>query len=98
MGLRQRLVLLLQLFEQTHVLDRYDGLISEGLEQLDLRIRKRSGLRPIDENRPNRHPFVEHRNPENASPPADERPFVLVLLVSEKIGNLDDGSTQNGPT
>jgi len=41
---------------------------------------------------------VEHRNRENASPTADERPFVLVIRISKKIGNLDDGSTQNGPT
>ena len=43
---RKLLGALLHLFEQTHVLDGDDGLVGEGLNQIDLALAERSGHRP----------------------------------------------------
>ena len=41
----------LQLLEQPHVLDGDDGLVGEGLEQLDLPVGERTDLAPRDDDR-----------------------------------------------
>src|SRR5262249_53470823 len=48
MGLRQRLVLLLELAEQPDVLNRDDRLVGEGLERRDLLVRERPDLGAAD--------------------------------------------------
>src|SRR5262249_34929170 len=47
-------VLILQLGEETRVLDRDQGLVSEGLEQLDVAVREAAGLGSGDGDRPDR--------------------------------------------
>jgi hypothetical protein len=53
--LRQRLVLLLQLREQSHVLNRDDGLVGERLEERDLRVTERTDVLAPDDDHPDRH-------------------------------------------
>jgi len=50
MSLRERLVLLLQLGEQAHVLDRDDRLVGKGLDERNLLVRKRPDLEAANEN------------------------------------------------
>jgi hypothetical protein len=69
MGLRQRAVLLLQFLEQPHVLDGDDGLVGEGLEQLDLLRRERTGGSPTSTggDGADRTSLSEHRHHQQAS-------------------------------
>src|SRR5207245_11048339 len=83
----------LQLREQPHVLDGDDGLVSEGLEQIDLRLGERAGLDPADSNRSDRVAIPQHRDGEKAPqaarlPDARER----VRPVVEQSRNLYDSA------
>src|SRR5262245_18763116 len=57
---------LLRLVEQSHVLDGNHGLVSEGLEELDLILWERPGLHAGDADYPDTYPITEHRNKEHA--------------------------------
>ena len=60
---RQVAVARLQLLEQPHVLDGDDGLVGEGLEQLDLLVGEGSGLaRAPTAIAPDGHAVAQHRN------------------------------------
>ena len=59
-------VALLQLGEQPDVLDRDDGLVGEGLKQLDFHVREAPGRRAGDIDRPDRLALVQHRNRDDA--------------------------------
>src|SRR5262245_56885076 len=59
---RKRLVLLLQLVEQSHVLDRDHRLAGEGLEKVDLVLGKRYRLCAADPDMPDRGPIEDHRH------------------------------------
>src|SRR5262245_18839757 len=59
MSLRKRLILLLKLFEQAHVLDRDDGLVGKGLEEPDLLVRELANLRAAEGNRAERYTLTQ---------------------------------------
>src|SRR5215475_1653755 len=58
-GLAQFRVALLDLLEQSHVLNGDNGLISEGSEESNLFFGKRSNLRATDQNGPNSGIFTQ---------------------------------------
>jgi len=58
-GHAQLAVARLQLRKQPHVLDRDDGLVGEGPEQLDLFVRERIHLGTPELNRSDRHPLTQ---------------------------------------
>src|SRR5262249_2283641 len=60
MGLRERVVLLLQLGEQSYIFDRDNGLIGECLQEGDLAFRKASGCTPSDSDGADRRPVPQH--------------------------------------
>ncbi|HET9480292.1 MAG TPA: hypothetical protein VFP98_00920, partial [Candidatus Polarisedimenticolia bacterium] len=60
MSLRERVVLLLELREEAHVLNRDDRLVGEGLQQLDLLRAERSGLSSANVDGPDRLSVAEH--------------------------------------
>jgi hypothetical protein len=60
--LRQLARARLHLLEQPHVLDRDHCLVGEGLEQLFLRLRDRSGLGPADDDDAERITLAQHRH------------------------------------
>src|SRR4029453_5014540 len=70
MGLRQRLILLLKLLEQAHVLDGDDGLVREGLEQGDLTVREGARRRAGDAEAPDRDPITDQWHAKTASGPS----------------------------
>jgi hypothetical protein len=84
MRLRQRIVLLLQLGEQSDVLNGDDGLVGEGPKQRDLALGERLHLTPRDRDRADRLVFPQHRHRHVTSVP--ERPLECWL----KVGPLDD--------
>src|SRR5262249_7308370 len=57
----------LQFLKEPHVLDGDDGLVGEGLEQGDIRLRKPSGFTSGNGDGADRHPFTHHRHGEPAS-------------------------------
>src|SRR5262249_4239879 len=77
MGLRERPILLLQLLEQPHILDRDDRLIGKRLEQFDLDFGKRSGLGACHGNRARRLTIAEHWHLKERSPTPCSRDFAL---------------------
>jgi len=58
-GLAQFCVALLDLLEQSHVLDGNHGLIGEGLQQSDLLVSERTGLDSKNYNRADRKTFAQ---------------------------------------
>src|SRR5262249_54957244 len=73
MRLRQRLVLLLELLEQPHVLDGNHSLGGEDLQKLDLSLGKASGLGARDGDRPDGDALTQHRDRHDASIRLDPR-------------------------
>src|SRR5262249_12355395 len=67
MGVGQRLVLLFQLLEQSHVLDGDDSLIGEGLDQRDLLFGEGPHLASMESKGTNESTFLEHGNRERSS-------------------------------
>src|SRR5262244_3569819 len=88
----------LQLREQAHVLDRDDGLVGEGLQELDLAIGERPGLgaRHLDDADGSTLP--QHGDEEAASP-ADRaaQGLMLVLRVEVDIGYVDNRALEDRP-
>jgi hypothetical protein len=80
MGLRERLVLLLQLREQPDVLNGNDRLIGEGLEERYLVRGKRLHLHSRHVDRSNRHAVAHHRNRQDRPIACldDRRVFILL--------------------
>ncbi len=88
----------LQLPEQANILDRDDGLVGEGLEQLDLGVGERRGLGLVDVDRANGKPIAQHRDGEDASEFGRLREgAVLVLGIRVHIGDAHDRPGKNGP-
>ena len=80
----------LQLLEQPHVLDGDDGLVGEGLEQLDLLVRERPGLDSIDRDRPDRATLTQHRHRQHAPDSHDTNPLVSpVLRILAHVGYVN---------
>src|SRR5262249_23985960 len=63
---RQVTVASLQLSKQPHVLDRDHRLGSEGPQEIELRLRERSGLDAADSNRSDRFAVPQHRDDQQA--------------------------------
>ena len=98
-GLRQRAVLLLQFREEAHVLDGDDRLVGEGLQELDLLLRERSGLRSGRGDHADRVPMMEHRDSQAATVSCHLRHVgQLVLRIGENVWNLDNVTRQDDPT
>jgi len=57
-----------QFVEQPDILDRNDGLIGEGLEQIDLRLQKRRDLAAHHGDRPDRIAVLQDRHGERGMP------------------------------
>src|SRR5262245_66577842 len=91
MGLRERLVPLLQLLEQPHVLDRDDGLVGEGLEKLHLSVAEGSHFSPADRNNPDRLARAEQGRTEYRSltpAPCDDAALRVFAILRLQISNL----------
>src|SRR5262249_7399905 len=93
MGFGERPILLLQLFEQPHVLDGDDGLVSEGLEEGDLSLREQLDLCARHGDGADGSALAQHRNPDPRAIPDDtrtlSRPFGY-LRVLLHVEGLDD--------
>ena len=63
----------LRLLEQTHVLDRDDRLVGEGLKQLNVVVGKQAGLAARDADRANGIAVAQQRHEDRATPAADSR-------------------------
>src|SRR5262249_41921529 len=86
-GLGQRTILLLQLREQPHILDRDHGLVSESLEQGKLRVGKWARVGPSDGDRADRFPGPQHRDRHHASERLDASDVhQLEFGIVENIG------------
>ncbi len=100
MRVRQRAVLVLQLPEQPHVLDRNDGLVGEGLEQRYFLVGKCACFAARNGNRPDGLALAQHRNGDDASKAAKPRyftrswsdPWVGLCVCHERWSSIADGS------
>jgi hypothetical protein len=81
--------------EQPHVLDGNDGLVGEGLQQLDLVIRERPHLKPTNANRTDRPAVAQHWRRQAAS--IAERLLIggLVCRVCFRVRQMDDRALEN---
>src|SRR5262249_12593856 len=95
MRLRQRLVLLLQLSEQAHVLDGDDGLVGERLEQLHLRRRERPGAIADDDDRAERASVAKQGHAAGGPPGSRARKIMRVRRICEQVLDVYDGSRQD---
>src|SRR6185503_7995253 len=86
-----------QFGKQAHILDRDHRLVGEGLQQIDLRIGKRSRHVPIHGDRSNRLPVAEHRNGKDTAVVRGPRDILVhVLGILADVGHVDDAARQNG--
>jgi hypothetical protein len=69
MGFREGAILFLKLLKQTDVLDRNDGLLGEGLEELDLTLSEWSRRFPRYRDRADGLAITGHRHAQHASQP-----------------------------
>src|SRR5262245_15170614 len=98
MGLRERLVLLLQLGEQTHVLNCDDRLVGKALEQLNLAGRKWGDRHPHDVDRPYRQLTTHHRDRERGPKARLDDPRLLVLGILREILDMNDPPAFDRPS
>src|SRR5215831_11787496 len=92
MSLGQSAILLLQLREQAHVLDRDDGLIGEGLKQGDLSVRKELGLGTTEVDRTDRDAFSHQGHAEvcmNAFSPRECSTHREFLCFRFQVSNMN---------
>src|SRR5262249_49766131 len=80
-----------------HVLNSDDGLVGEGPQQLDLRVRERSCGFATHSDRSNGMSIAKHRHRQDASKLVCTRQVLkFVLRVVADVGDVDDTSSQNG--
>jgi hypothetical protein len=81
-----------ELLEQARVLDRDHRLGGEGLDQRDLALRERSGLGPIEGQRPDRFAFPEQRDAQAGANPLalDRRPSLGELGGEVQLREVRD--------
>src|SRR4029453_13932370 len=99
MRLGQRLILLLQLGEQPHILDRNDSLVSEGLEELDLFVRERINFGASELNRSDRRLLAQQRNAQRRPGPQPFRegaPFRERLRLGLEVSHVNIPALENG--
>jgi hypothetical protein len=83
-GLRERLVLSLQLGEHAHVLDRDHRLVGEGLEQRHVRVREAAGFPARHQHGAEGVTLAEHRHRDDA-PEAELTPHPADVLVDRCV-------------
>src|SRR5215471_6296770 len=98
MGFSKRPVLRLEFGEEPHVLDGDDGLVREGLEQIDLRVGKEDGCPARDRDDADGTALVDHGHGENRSQPD---PTILlargqVQVFGLNIRHMDDCRIDKG--
>src|SRR5262245_61968926 len=98
MGLAERLILLLELREQPYVLDRDDGLVGEGLQQVDMPVGEAADFIPEDDDDTDRRDIAQHRHRQDASPAASEDKLARNMGVSERVLELHDRSSEDRST
>jgi hypothetical protein len=76
------------LVEEAHVLDRDRGLVGEGLQQVDLRLRRLAGLAPSDDHRAERPPLSHDRHAQHAPPVTGHDGVRIVVRVGRRVGDL----------
>ncbi len=93
-GMRPRL----ELPEQPDILDGDDGLVGEGLQELDLPRRQKPGLGPVYRYGSDRAAVVQDRDRYKAAESDDPSELAKpVVWIGIDVRNLLDGSAQNGP-
>ena len=102
-GFAQFCVALAEFLEQPHVLDRDDGLISEGLEKLDLLFGERPHFRAPNPDRPDRGFLREQRHGQaSASGPARGCNGLTsgnsISCTATRSSNMDRPAIENGPS
>src|SRR5258708_32381477 len=95
MSFRKRPILLLQLLEETHVLDSDDGLIGEGLDQCDVRVGERCHDVAGYEDGPAGDAFMDHRYGENAAIADRRGRRKRVLGILADVWYVDDRTRQD---
>ena len=87
-----------ELGEEAHVLDRDDGLVREGLEELDLAVREVAHLRPSDCDCPDRAALPDHRDRDDAAKGDDagDRAEGEVGICVD-IGDVGDDAVEDRP-
>src|SRR5262245_56552265 len=91
----------LQLGEQPHVLDGDHGLVGEGSQEFDVLVPELPGLRPVDHDRTDRGPAMEHRHAQQALKATLNgagRPANTIFLVTQDVGYLSRGAREDRPT
>jgi hypothetical protein len=86
-----------ELLEQAHVLDGDDGLVGKGFQQLDLGLRKATGFPAHDDDGTDRTALAQHRHSEYAPPASGSRQVLRVVGVLQRVGDIDDGASQDRP-
>src|SRR5262245_44373593 len=97
-GFAQFNVALLEFFEQAHVLDGNDRLISKGLEKSDLFFREWSDFRAANQNRSNGNTFTEQRRCQcrtNAETSSKARPQ-FIFRHCRKVMNVNSLPVNDG--
>ena len=93
---------LLNLLEESHILDGDDRLVGKGLEKLDLLVGEGLGLLAAHHDRPERDPFTQERCGERrpvAEPSREGSPFrKLGLIRLSKVPNMDGLPIHHCPT
>ena len=100
--LAQLCVALLQFFKQSHVFNRYHGLVSEGLEKSDLLLGKGVNLQATNQNSPDCNSFTEQWRSQpgpNSDRPSQSPVFWKLGLCfrSRDIMDVDSLAVDNGP-
>jgi hypothetical protein len=84
--------LLCYLVEQPSVLDRDDGLVCEGVDELDLAVGEWAHFRAPDEDHANCRACVDQRDAERGAPTALEGrlpAFGVFILFGEDVGDVN---------
>src|SRR5579864_3504149 len=102
MGICEGAILFLKLIKQTDILDGNDGLVGEGLKELDLNLREGSGGIPRYRDRPNGPAVTEHRYAQHASQAGRCSEVEVVFRILQNIGDvygtsIEDRSAVRGP-
>src|SRR5262249_1814209 len=87
----------LHLVEQAHILDGDDCLVGEGLEQCDLRLGELACLGSLYDDRPDGEGLPQHGNGNHAPPPTHHRDLLLILWVTQRVLDLNDGGAHDCP-
>ena len=96
-GRRLLLECLGRLAQQANVLDRDDGLVGEGLQQVGLARRRDARIGPGDDDRADRLPVSQQGAPIIAAPVAEPRSLTVVSRIGECIFFALDAAGEDDP-